>query len=115
MTRHHVGTVFDPGLQPERTGLAWRRTGIALATASLIALRVLPDAGGTWWLLLPGLAGLGVAIGVLAAAERRYRRTHRQLTGHPRRLVGGGRILLATALATGLLAAAALTYVIGRS
>jgi uncharacterized membrane protein YidH (DUF202 family) len=33
----------DPGLQPERTELAWRRTWITLATAGIVAGRLLVE------------------------------------------------------------------------
>ncbi|WP_246139979.1 DUF202 domain-containing protein [Protaetiibacter larvae] len=63
----------DPGLQPERTLLAWRRTALALVAASAVATR---------WLAveLGPFAGVLSAVGVLAAvfalvaAQRRYRR-----------------------------------------
>jgi hypothetical protein len=69
---------WDPGLQPERTALAWRRTGLALTVGSLIGLRVLPPLLGPAAYLLAGL-GVVASLAVLAAAHRRYRRVHRLL------------------------------------
>ncbi|MEU0315813.1 DUF202 domain-containing protein [Nocardioides sp. NPDC006273] len=51
----------DPGLQPERTELAWRRTHLSLVVAALVVARH-PLAGGQlWW-------GLGTAT-VIAAVS----------------------------------------------
>ena len=69
---------WDPGLQPERTALAWRRTGLALTVGSLIGLRVLPPLLGPAAYVLAGL-GVVASLAVLAAAHRRYRRVHRLL------------------------------------
>ncbi|PPF70441.1 DUF202 domain-containing protein [Clavibacter michiganensis] len=70
---------YDPGLQPERTALAWRRTALALVVGSLLGLRALPAVLGA-----PGLAlafvGVALALSVLVTAHRRYRRVHRILT-----------------------------------
>lgn len=65
---------FDPGLQPERTELAWRRTCLALGAGSLVSSRILPEvfANGLW--ALCGFAGVLAAGGIWAAARRRYRR-----------------------------------------
>jgi hypothetical protein len=83
---------WDPGLQPERTALAWRRTGLALTVGSLIGLRVLPPLLGPAAFVLAGL-GVVASLAVLAAAHRRYRRVHRLLLaarddGHTRADVG---------------------------
>ena len=69
---------WDRGLQPERTALAWRRTGLALTVGSLFGLRVLPPLLGPAAYVLAGL-GVVASLAVLAAAHRRYRRVHRLL------------------------------------
>jgi uncharacterized membrane protein YidH (DUF202 family) len=50
------------GLQPERTSLAWQRTGLAAATASVVMVRValLRDA--------PAIAALCAAVAIVAVS-----------------------------------------------
>lgn len=72
--------LFDAGLQPERTALAWRRTALALVVAALVAVRILPELLGAWGVLLAGL-GLVASVAVLVAAHRRHGIVHRTLTG----------------------------------
>jgi MFS superfamily sulfate permease-like transporter len=60
----------DPGLQPERTTLAWGRTMFALVTASAIFLRWLPQHG------LPILLLFAVAAAAAAAIYFTQRRRY---------------------------------------
>ena len=67
--------LFDPGLQPERTELAWRRTALAVGVGSLVAMRLLPVAFADAWWILAGAVGLLIAGVLWIVARRRGRRT----------------------------------------
>jgi uncharacterized membrane protein YidH (DUF202 family) len=75
--------LFDPGLQPERTELAWRRTALAIGVGSLLALRVLPSIAATpaaqQLLLAPGIAGVVFAVLLWAGARARHHAVNRAL------------------------------------
>ena len=70
--------LFDEGLQPERTALAWRRTGLALTAGSLVAVRVLPLVLGPWALVPAGL-GVAAAVLILVMAHQRHDTVTRDL------------------------------------
>lgn len=96
-----------PGVQPERTALAWQRTSLALAVGALGAGRLLqPLIGGAAWVL----AGLGVlaAASLARAGRRRTSAWSAVVDASPHRPGPGGGIIAAAALAVGLLGAAAL-------
>ena len=62
----------DPGLQPERTSLAWRRTALSVAVGSLIGLRVLPPELGAFGYVVSVL-GLVWSLDLALLARRRHR------------------------------------------
>lgn len=89
----------DPGLQPERTALAWTRTVLALIVNAALLLRTpLLKAGAVPWV---GCAALcAVAIILLPVAQRRGRQLRRQRPGAPRwevALVTGCTLVMALA------------------
>ncbi|MGW2091408.1 DUF202 domain-containing protein [Promicromonospora sukumoe] len=69
-----AGPTPPPGLQPERTELAWRRTALSVAAVSLVGARLLPALFGSAVWLLPGLAGLALAGYLWLASRRRHAR-----------------------------------------
>lgn len=71
--------VFDPGLQPERTELAWRRTTLAIALGSLVSLRLLPDVFGHALWVIPGCLGLVLCGLIWVGSRRRFHRISRTL------------------------------------
>lgn len=101
-----VHSLFDPGLQPERTELAWRRTALAIAIGSLLSLRVFPLALPSRfeaWGLVPGLVGLVAALVFWLVARERRSRLSSLLIGASTQPTGGGWLLAAlTSLATGM-------------
>ena len=105
-------TVFDAGLQPERTALAWRRTALSLFVGSIVAVRILPEVLGGWAVIL-GLVGVAAAGALLWAVHRRYLTHHRMLTERgDRSPLAGGRLIGAMTLFCVLAAALTLVLVI---
>lgn len=102
-----MSPLYDPGLQPERTLLAWRRALLTLALGILVALRFLPGTVGVWSF------GIGLLTWAVLwwLATVRARHTHVALVVSPGPLPGGallfGLALVAMAVAlSGLLAVA---------
>ncbi|MEJ6550308.1 DUF202 domain-containing protein [Corynebacterium sp. USCH3] len=61
----------DPGLQPERTSMAWARTSLAYLVAAAMTLRWVPHHGAAVGIVTAGLTL--VALGIYAGQRRRYR------------------------------------------
>jgi uncharacterized membrane protein YidH (DUF202 family) len=107
--------VVDLGMQAERTTLAWRRTALGVGVGGVVALRLAGPALG------PGAVVAALAGGVLAVvafwlAGRRYRavqaslRERGDLGALPRPAVP----LVAVSVATTLIAAIAVAFVLTR-
>ncbi|GAA3806334.1 DUF202 domain-containing protein [Cellulomonas soli] len=106
-----------PGLAVERTALAWRRTGLALATGALAGGRLLEQTFGpvAWLITAAALLAAGV---VTFSAHTRSRAAHgvvppsqRETTGS---LVGrtGGRLVTACAAGAAVLGLIGLAIVL---
>ncbi|VXC09216.1 Putative membrane protein [Arthrobacter sp. 9AX] len=73
-----AGSHGDPGLQPERTTLAWGRTVMALVTVSAIFLRWLPQHGLP--ILLLFAVSAAAALAIYLTQRRRYTARSRGLS-----------------------------------
>jgi hypothetical protein len=98
-----TGAPFDPGLQLERSELAWRRTSLTFGLASVVALRLLPAVFDDLRWVGVGVVGVLLSTALWGVARRRCRRIAGALGTHGRRarLPGGG---LALAVSLGMTA-----------
>ena len=100
---------WDPGLQNERTGLAWQRTMLAGLTCSLLVARFVASLSVALAVAV-GIAGLLGTAALGWQAILRFRATHEAL--HAERPVGDGRAPMLITAITLLTAVGALLYVI---
>ena len=102
--------VFDPGLQTERTLLAWRRTCLAFGVASIVAMRFTVETAGVL-AVFAGVVGAGLSVAAYVAAAIGYRRANRALRRTGSLDHGAAPIALATAAAL-VLGAACGSYLV---
>lgn len=105
------GEPFDPGLQPERTLLAWQRTCLALGVGSALVIRLTTEAVGAIGIVL-GIAGVTTTAAAYLGIRLRYRRVHEHLST-ARDLPTEGTALALLAIALLLLGAGAAAYIVG--
>ncbi len=99
---------WDPGLQNERTGLAWQRTVLAGLTSSLLVARLVAELS-VILAVVTGLVALTCTAGLGWVGLRRYRRHASALWAN--RPVGDALPHLLLAALVALTALAALVYV----
>lgn len=102
---------IDPGLQPERTLLAWRRTCLTLAVGLAVAIRF-SDFFDPLAALLIGIPALAAVGGAYVATSLRYRSAARAFAHDPERLRSGGRAIAAVALISLVLGVFGLGFVL---
>lgn len=74
-----MAVIDDPGLQAERTELAWRRTALGIGAGSLASMQVASDLLGSSAWALVGVVGLVAAAALWLAARARHRAVRRAL------------------------------------
>lgn len=102
-------SVWDIGVQNERTALAWLRTALSLLVAMGAAARVAAEARPAAGIVI-ALLGLPAGLTLLLSARVRYRRAHQGLTRGD--LLPSGRLPALTAGLVTLLGVAGLLYIL---
>lgn len=103
--------LFDKGLQPERTLLAWRRTCLSFAVGSLVAARFTVEHVGILAIVL-GLVGAGTAVAAYFVAAGGYRRANAALAQGKNALPYGAWPMLLATVATLALGAACTIFLL---
>lgn len=116
MSQPALDRAWDPGLQPERTALAWRRYCLAALALGLLMPRVVWPVLGPWSLPAAAFAVITTLV-IFQRTLRRYRRVHQTLITSPDPVLPDGRTpLLAVVvhLVLGILALGALALTLVR-
>jgi uncharacterized membrane protein YidH (DUF202 family) len=100
---------WDPGLQNERTGLAWQRTMLAGLVCSLLVARLLVEIS-VLLALVTGMTALLATAGLGWIALRRFHRHADAL--HTQRPIGDGRPQALISLVVALTAVGALVFAV---
>ena len=106
--------VFDAGLQPERTLLAWRRTCLVLGLGVAVSIRF-GAVGNPLLAILLGLPALTIVVGAYALTSVRYRNATRALVDDPDAAVAGGRAITMVAFVAFVISVVAAVFVFTRS
>jgi uncharacterized membrane protein YidH (DUF202 family) len=106
--------VFDAGLQPERTLLAWHRTCLVLGLGVAASIRF-GAVGNPLLAILLGLPALAILVAAYALTSVRYRTATTALVNDPRAAVAGGRAITIVAMVASVIAVVAAVYVVNRS
>jgi len=81
--RPHPGGPIDPGLQSERTGLAWARTALSLAANAALVIRTgIAESVGALTVAGVGLAFIAAVVGFLGW-ERHHQIVRAIVAGRP--------------------------------
>jgi len=106
----HLTTVSDPGVQGERTYLAWRRTGLSFGAVgggiihfSDSGLQIVPE--------VIGVCGIAAGAAFVILATYRYRHSAQAAAGERPAAIPA--VVLATGLTALVLAVGALVIVLG--
>lgn len=103
------GAPWDPGLQNERTALAWQRSVLATAAVGLIIARLAFPGNPVLSVVLAGVT-VGFASWALVMSTRRYRAASRRLSQELP--LPDGKLVVATCLLITLMGLASLALVI---